>query len=170
MTRQYTRKRVGENKNVANKNIRKGAGRRMRLDSSLYEAKYPNQKLMWITDSGSDLDWWIQQGAECVTRDSVARKTIEGVNDKLSSGYVTVPSGTKPGGGVELSYLLRIDPDIYEELVTIPDAERQADIMQAMRLGGDQSGLERHLKGGGSIGTYAPNLPTGTGTGYNEIR
>ncbi len=161
---------VSENQNITNKNVRKGMRTRMKLDASIYEERYAGKKLMWITDSSSDLDWWIQQGAECVPRASVNRKVIEGVNDKQSTGFVTVPSGNKKDGSVELSYLMVIDHDIYDELVTIPEADRREEVKRAMRLGQDQSGLAAHLPGGGGIQTYAPNLPDGKSQGFNEIR
>jgi len=164
------RKPVSPNPKVANKNIRKGMARAMRLDSEIYEKIHAGKKLLKITDSGSELHWWLQNGAEPVERQSAPAKIFAGINDKFASGYVTWPSGTKADGSPELTYLLMIDPDVYDELVTVPNEQRQADIMEAMKLGADQSGLERHLKGGGSIQTYAPNLPVGDGRGYNEIR
>lgn len=170
MARQYIRKPVTENQNVTSKNIRKGMARQMRLDSAIYEEIHKGKKLLKITDSGSELHWWLQNGAEPVERQSAPSKIYPGINDKFASGYVTWPSGTKADGSTELTYLLMIDPEVYDQLYTTPNAERQADIMQAMKLGSDQSGLEKHLKGGGAIQTYAPNLPVGEGRGYNEIR
>lgn len=156
--------------NDDSKNIRKSSRRQMRLDSSMYEKAYHDKKLLKIPEDDREFHWLLQNGAEPVPRKLDNLKVFEGINDKNLNGWVTWPSGTKADGSVQLTYLLMIDPDTYDELYTKPNHERQAEIAEALRLGRDQSGLERHLKGGGSIQTYAPNLPTGTGQGFNEIR
>jgi hypothetical protein len=168
---QYTRRQpITENPELQNKNIRPSTRRQMRLDSAIYEEIHKDKKLMKITDSSADLHWWLQHGAEPVPRATDRIKVYKGINDKYESEWVTWPSGQRTNGTQELTYLLMIDPDLYDDLVTIPEQVRNDEIMTAMRLGKDQSGIEAHLKGGGSIKTYAPNLPTGEGVGFNEIR
>lgn len=156
--------------NTNDKAIRKSPHRQQRLDSTLYEQAYPNKKLLKIPEDNPEFHWLLQNGAEPVPRKTDKLKVFEGINDKSLNGWVTWPSGTKADGSVQLTYLLMIDPETYDELYTIPVEQRQQEIMEALRIGQDQSGLERHLKGGGAIQTYAPNLPVGDGRGFNEIR
>jgi hypothetical protein len=171
MARPYTRRQpITENPELQNKNVRPSLRKQMRLDSSLYEEIHKDKKLMKITDSSPELHWWLQNGAEPVPRQNERLKTFKGINDKYESEWVTWPSGTKKDGTIELTYLLMVEPELYDELIIIPKEERQAEIEQAMRLGKDQSGLETHLPGGGGIQTYAPNLPDGSGRGFNQIR
>ncbi len=156
--------------NTNPKAIRKNSHRQARMDSTLYEQAYPDKKLLKIPEDNPEFHWLLQSGAEPVPRKTEKLKVFEGINDKSQNGWVTWPTGTKADGTVQLTYLLMIDPQTYDEMYTIPDEQRMAEIKEAMRLGADQSGLERHLKGGGSIQTYAPNLPVGDGRGFNEIR
>jgi hypothetical protein len=171
MTRQYTKRQpISTNPDLTSKNVRPSTRKQMRLDSSLYEEMHKGKKLMKITDSSPELHWWLQNGAEPVPRQNERLKSFKGITDKYESEWVTWPSGTKKDGTIELTYLLMVDPEVYDQLITIPDEERQAQIEQAMRLGQNQSGLEQHLPGGGGIQTYAPNLPIGEGRGFNSIR
>lgn len=171
MTRQYTRRQpITDNAALQNKNVRPSLQRQMRLDSAIYEELHKDKKLMKIPNSSTEFHWWLQNGAEPVPRANEKVKTFKGINEKYDSDWVTWPSGTMKDGSPELTYLLMIDPQTYAELVTIPNEQRQREIEEAMKIGKDQSGLERHLKGGGAIQTYAPNLPIGDGQGYNQIR
>lgn len=153
------------------KAVRKNMARQQRMDSTLYEQAYPDKKLLKIPEDNPEFHWLLQSGAEPVPRKTDKLKVFEGINDKTLNGWVTWPSGTKADGSVQLTYLLMIDPETYDELYTRPDEQRMAEIKESLRLGADQSGIERHLKGGGSVQTYAPNLPVGGGgQGFNEIR
>lgn len=156
--------------NTNNKAIRKNPHRQMRMDSTLYEQAYPDKKLLKIPEDNAEFHWLLQNGAEPVERKTEKLKVFEGINDKGANSWVTWPTGTKADGTVQLTYLLKIDPETYDELYTMPEQQRMQEIAEAMRLGTDQSGIERALKGGGSIQTYAPNLPIGSGQGFNEIR
>jgi hypothetical protein len=169
MARQYTRRpAIAPDPNLTNKNKRPSLARQMKLDSTIYEEKYPDKKLMKIPEDDLSFHWWLQNGAEPVPRATASTKIYKGLNDKYESEWVTWPSGKKADGSVQLTYLLMIDPKTHYELDTLPLEQRQREIEQAMRLGRDQSGLEAHLPGGGGIQTYAPNLPTGAGQGLSE--
>lgn len=169
MARQYTRRApIAPDPKLEGKNTRPSLARQMRLDSTVYEKEHPNKKLMKIPDDSPEFHWWLQNGAEPVPRITASTKVFKGLNDKFESEWVSWPSGQKKDGSLQLTYLLMVDPDTYDQLVTIPEENRMAEISKAMRLGANASGLEGHLPGGGGIQTYAPNLPTGPGQGFSE--
>jgi hypothetical protein len=168
MPRGIRRQPITENPKLQNKNIRGNLQRQMKLDSSIYEEIHKDKKLMKWPDSSPMLHWWLQNGAEPVPRATEKMKIFKGINDKFDSEWVTWPSGTAKGGEPEVTYLLMVDPETYDEKVTLPDHHRNMEIAEAMRLGQNASGLEGHLPGGGGVQTYAPNLPTGPGRGFDE--
>ncbi len=169
----HVRQQVTENPAEQGKPIRQQYGRQLKLDASAYERAHPGKKLMWIADYNGGLDWWLANEAEPVPRNSIKRKVYPGLNDKAITDYVSVVGGVDDKGNVYNLVLLMIDPDLYEELKTGPEADRIEEISASLRMGQDSSGMsavEKHLKGGGSMKTYAPNLPVGEGQGFNEIR
>lgn len=166
----FIRPPITDNPKEQGKQVRQQFGKQLKLDASIYQRAHPDKKLMWISDYGTDVQWWLDHGAEPVPRNSVERKTYAGLNDKQTSEWVSEVGGKDSNGNVYRLYLLMIDPDTYDDFKTGPEAQRQEEIMEAMRLGSNQSDIAKHLPGGGGIETYAPNLPTGDGRGFNEIR
>lgn len=169
--------RANQNKGIrqpttgkAKKGVRADIGRQIQLDSEIYERLYPDKTLMKINDLNGDVQKWIDAGAEPVPARIPDRKVYAGINDKRTSEWVTWIGGTTDAGKEYLVYLLMMDPELYEEVKNRPQRARQEEIQRAMKIGGDASGENPHLPGGGGIQTYAPNLPTGGGQGFNQIR
>jgi len=94
----------------------------------------------------------------------------KGLNDKKDDGWVRRVGGKDKEGKTYYLYLLMIDPATYDELKVTPELERQKEIEAAMRIGHNASDIAQHLPGGGGVQTYAPNLPDGSGRGFNQIR
>lgn len=165
------RQPIDESPNQETKTVRKKIGRNMKLDVSYYERKYPDKKLLLPTDYGTDVEFWIQQGAVPVEKENEGAKIYKGINDsgKSDGGYVKFVGGKDKNGNVYHHVLLMIDPEIYDEVKLAPQRERQQEIERAMKTGQNQSDLAQHLPGGGGIGTYAPNLPDGQSQGFNRI-
>lgn len=153
------------------KRIRPKIGRNLKLDATEYQRRHPGMKLMWIPDYGSDLHEWIAAGAQPVPELDENTTIYPGINDNKKDGWVTRHGGIDTNSGKPyLMYLLMIDPALYDEMKIEPELERQQEIEKAMRLGANASDLSAHLPGGGGIQTYAPNLPDGSGQGFNQIR
>jgi len=168
--RKFIRDDISEDPQRRGKQIRSKIGRNLKLDVSEYQRAYPDKKLMLISDYGTDVQNWLDSGAEPVPRVSVERTIYKGINDKQSSEWVTFVGGKDRTGNLYNLVLLMIDPDLYNEIKIEPEKRRQQGIEQAMKLGANQSDISKHLPGGGGVQTYAPNLPVGTGTGFNTIR
>jgi hypothetical protein len=160
-----------ESPKVEAKTVRKKIGRNLKLDVSYYERKYPDKQLLLPTDYGTDVEFWIQQGAVPVPRENEGAKIYKGINDhdKSDGGYVKFVGGKDKNGNVYYHVLLMIDPEIYDEVKLAPQRERQQEIERAMKTGENQSDISKHLPGGGGVSTYAPNLPDGQNQGFNRI-
>lgn len=141
-----------------------------RMDSSVYERQYPDKKFIKANDLDGEVQRWIDAGAEPVKRHVEGRKVYAGINDHSDSDWVTWIGGTDSGGKEFLVYLLMIDPEAFAKYKTEPVAARQAEIEKALYRGVNQSGEKETLPGGGSMQTYAPNLPDGSGQGFNQIK
>lgn len=163
------RQPITENPDQMGKKIRPKIGQNRKLDVSAYELHYPDMKLMLISDYGTDVDNWIQWGAQPVPWLQDKQKTFKGINDKHHSEYVNFIGGKDRGGNVYRLWLLMIDPELYDEIKLAPERERQEQIRAAMKRGENQSDIAKHLPGGGGINTYAPTLPDGKTTGFNRI-
>lgn len=148
------------------KSIRKDMGRTRKLDADKYLKIHQDKKLMWINDLSGDVQRWIDEGAEPVPVVSLAKRSFEGITDKVESKWVRAVGGDDGMGGHFWVYLLMIDPDAYHELAIAPQRARQEMIRRAMRLGTDGSAMST----GPRLPTYAPNLPTGDERGIDITR
>ncbi len=123
---------------------------------------------MIINDLDGDVQRWLDAGAEPVPSKIEGRKTYAGLNDKAESQWVRFVAGQSAGGDAYYAYCLMMEKDLYDDYKLAPQRQRQNDIMESMLRGvGDKT---VSLGGGESVGSYAPNLPTGSGQGYNEIK
>lgn len=136
-------------------------GKRL-ADTTLYEEMYSDRKLMWVNDLNGDVQRWIDDGAEPVPVHVRSDRKFEGITDKVESKWVRSVGGDDGMGGHFWVYLLMVDPEVYEDVKTGPEKERQAAINRAMhqrgRAGGDASDMN---EGGPKLQSYAPHLPTG---------
>lgn len=151
--------------NQNSKAVRPSLSRNMKLDSEFYENEAPNMKHMKINNIDGEVEWWLQRGAVPVERKSEKLQVFKGINDKQDSEYVQWHGGESDGQPFNV-VLLRISPEDYEKYKTGPERERQEDIRKAMfrNKGKDPTGES------GDVPTYAPNLPTGDGQGFNTIK
>lgn len=135
-------------------------------DITQYLERYQDMQLLWVNDLQGDVQRWIDVGAEPVPVHSLAKKTFEGITDKVESKWVRSVGGDDGMGGHFWVYLMMIEPDAYHEVRIQPQLDRQELIRRAMKAGADESGME----GGIMIPTYAPNLPTGDVRGIDIQR
>jgi hypothetical protein len=136
-----------------------------RLDSSWYEAKYPDMKFMWILDTAGDVDKYLRAGAQ-IQKDESGEQyggDTHGYKAKNRQGYVSVIGGTDHGVPVE-QILLKMPKEKYEALVIKPKQDRNIAIRDAMGRG--EASAED--KDGSKLATYAANTPTG-GQGFEQI-
>lgn len=136
-----------------------------RLDSSWYEAKFPNHKFMWILDTGGEVDKYLRAGAEIQQDLSNEQHNTDthGYKAKNRKGYVSVIGGTDHGVPVE-QILLKMPKELYEKIITNPKKQRNLDIREAMGRGNASS----EDRDGSDLQTYAANTPTG-GVGFEQI-
>lgn len=136
-----------------------------RLDSSWYEARYPDHKFLWILDTGGDVDKYLRAGAEIQKDESGEQinSDTHGYKSKGRKSYVSVIGGTDHGVPVE-QILLKMPKDRYAQLVTNPKHQRNQDIRDAMGRG--QASKED--KDGSNLETYAASTPTG-GKGFEQL-
>ena len=150
---------------------RKPMGQVKRLDADKYVEAYPEKKLMWVNDVDGQVQRWVDAGAEPVPvkipgeRQAREVKEFAGITDRHDSEWVRAIGGPDGQGGTLYVYLLMIEPEVYDELVTYPERERQHNIRRRIMGGTDQSDDST----GPKLPSYAPNLPTG-GTGFDESR
>lgn len=163
------RQPITENPLQHGKETRRRLNKGMKLDVSRYEELHRDKKLMLISDYGTDVQWWLDNGAQPVPLATDPKKVYKGINDKQESEWVSFVGGKDGSGNQYRMYLLMIDPSLYEQFKLAPERERQEEIEKAMRIGANASDIAGHLPGGGGMQTYAPNLPTGSGQGYGEI-
>ena len=168
--RSSTQQPVTDGNEKANntKSVRRHIGAQIKMDMQPYVDKYPNKKLMLINDLDGDVQRWLDAGAEPIPSVVAGRKTYEGLNDKVSNQWVRFVAGQNPSGEAYYAFGLMMDPELYDEYKLAPQRQRHEDIDNAMRRG--VASESASLTSGSEIGSYAPNLPTGTGQGYNEIR
>lgn len=164
------RQPISEDGSKNDKNVRKGMGQQLKLDMSAYIELYPNKQLMLINDLDGDVQQWLDAGAEPIPSQLPDRKIFKGLNDKVESEWVRFVGGALPSGETYYAYGLMMDPDLYAEYKHAPMQKRKADIKAAMTGGKSDEAGGAPLPGGGNVMTYAANLPTGQGQGYNEIR
>jgi hypothetical protein len=153
----------------ATKNVRPKIGAQVKIDMDRYVAEYPDMKLMVINDQDGDVQRWLDAGAEPIKAQIKGRKIYEGLNDRSENDWVKFVVGQNPDGSAMMAYGLMMDPDAYDAYKLAPARARQDNIKNAMYQG-QSSETPESLEGGGNVGSYAPNLPTGEGKGYNEIR
>ena len=150
------------------KKVRRHIGALIKMDMQPYIDEYPGKKLMLINDEDGDVQRWLDAGAEPIPSKIQGRKVYEGLNDKASSGWVRFVAGQKQSGESYYAYGLMMDPDLYDEYKLAPQRNRHEDVQNAMR--GGMASESARFSGGENMKSYAPNLPTGTGQGYNEIK
>lgn len=155
------RQPITEDNSKGGKQIRPSLTSQMKLESEIYELAYPDKKLLKENDLDGKIQWWLDRGAEPVPVQHERRAVYKGLNDKGDSDWVCWPGGNDDGTPFKV-YLLMIDPELYDHYKLAPQRKRQEDIRAAMKLG----------KGDGSKDalTYAPNLPDGSGQGFNQIK
>jgi len=158
----------GNEQSNDNKTVRRKIGAQVKMDIQPYIDLYPNKKLMIINDLDGDVQRWLDAGAEPIPAVIQGRKIYEGLNDKAGSQWVKFVAGQAANGETYYAYGLMMDKDLYDDYKHAPQRQRQADIRNAMEQGVSDSSAS--LKSGQNIGSYAPNLPTGAGQGYNEIK
>ncbi len=147
------------------KSQRKGMGQAKRLNADKYLLEYPEHQLMWVNDTNGDVERWLDEGAEPVPVQSKAAKEYKGLTDRRESEWVRAIGGDDGMGGHFWVYLLKVERQLYAELVTEPEQDRLDLIKRAMHMGRDQS--DDNENRGLKLPSYAPNLPTG-GTGFAE--
>ena len=150
------------------KSVRRKIGAQIKMDMQPYIDQYPDKKLALINDRDGDVQRWLDAGGELIPAKIIGRKVYEGFNDKAASGYVRFPAGQEAGGETYFAYGIMMDPDLYDDYKLAPQRQRQEDIQNAMRRGVASESAQ--FEGGGGMKSYAPNLPTGEGQGYNEIK
>ena len=152
----------------ANKRVRRQIGAQIKMDMQPYVDQYPDKKLMLINDMDGDVQRWLDAGAEPIPAKISGRKTYEGLNDKAANPWVRFVAGQNPSGDAYYAYGLMMDPELYDEYKLAPQRKRHEDIQNAMKRGvaSDSASFD----GGENVQSYAPNLPTGTGQGYNQIK
>ena len=121
--------------------------------------------MLWVNDRRGDVQRWINEGAEPVPVHTKAAKVFEGITDAHESKWVRNIGGEDARGHFWV-YLLMINPQLYYELKTGPERERQRMIREAIIAGADQS----NYGDGPKLPSYSPNLPTGDGMGFKESR
>jgi hypothetical protein len=154
------RQPITDDNSKGGKQIRPTLNAKYILDSEIYEQIHKDKKLMKINEINGEVQHWLDRGAEPVPVQHEQRKVYKGLNDKKESEWVCWPGGTHDGTPFKV-YLLMIDPELYAHYKTEPERKRQADIRAAMYRG---EGTENDAQ------TYAPNLPDGSGRGFNTIR
>lgn len=166
--RNNVRAPVDKSTTNTNKGVRRVIGAQIKMDMSAYEDQYPDKKLMIINDIDGDVQRWLDAGAEPVPSKIEGRKTYEGLNDKGASQWVRF--STSNGDRQFYAYGLMMDKDLYFDYKHAPQIQRHRDTTAAMKQG--KSGASESLSlpdGAAEVGSYAPNLPDGSGQGYNEI-
>lgn len=152
-----------DEKGFDSRKSRKPIGAVKRLDADKYQRAYPDKKLVWENDMDGRVQRWIDAGAEPVPVDVKGDRVFEGITDRHESQWVRAIGGDDGHGNVYQVYLLMMAPELYDELVTEPERHRLEEIRRAMKGGGDQS----DDRSGPKLPSYAPNLPTGIGTGID---
>ena len=150
------------------KKIRRQIGAQIKMDMQPYIDQYPDMKLMLINDVDGDVQRWLDAGAELIPSKVIGRKTYEGFNDKSANPWVRFVAGQNSNGEAYYSYGLMMDPDLYDEYKLAPQRQRHKDVQDAMKRGKVSDAAS--FDGGENVKSYAPNLPTGDGQGYNQIK
>lgn len=165
------REPVTEDGSKANKNVRKGMGQQLKMDMTPYLEQYPNMQLMLINDIEGDVQRWLDAGAVPIPAKIPDRKIFEGLNDKVDNKWVRFVGGSRADNGeTYYTYGLMMEPEAYAQYKHAPMDQRKADIKASMTAGKTDQDGGANLPGGGQVMTYAANLPTGQGQGYNELR
>ena len=150
------------------KKVRRHIGAQIKMDMQPYIEQYPNKKLMLINDQDGDVQRWLDAGAEPIPTTVSGRKVYPGLNDRASSEWVRFVAGQTPSGEPYYAYGLMMDPDLYDEYKLAPQRKRHEDVENAMKRGVASDSAS--FQGGENMPSYAPNLPTGDGQGYNQIK
>ena len=150
------------------KKMRRKIGAQIKMDMEPYLALYPGKQLMLINDLDGDLQRWLDAGAEPIPAAIADRKVYEGLNDKAATQWVRFVGGQFGNGEVYYTYGLMMDKDLYDEYKLQPQRDRHQEVQAAMF--GGKSSEDGNLQAGGQIKSYAANLPTGDGVGYNQVR
>lgn len=158
---------VNENKGV-DKKVRRKIGAQIKMDMQPYIDLYPDKALMVVNDLDGDLQRWLDAGAEPIPTARKDRATYEGLNDKAATQWVRFVGGQFGNGETYYTYGLMMNKDLYDEYKHSPQRDRHEEVKRAMF--GGQSSQDGSLSSGQSIKSYAANLPTGDGVGYNQVR
>jgi hypothetical protein len=150
------------------KKVRRQIGAQIKIDIRAYEEHYPNKKLMIINDQDGDVQRWLDAGAELIPAKVSSRKIYAGFNDKADNEWVRFVAGQNQDGSAYYAYGLMMEPEDYDHYKLAPQRQRHEDIQAALKTGVPSESA--NFGGGESVKSYAANLPTGEGQGYNEIR
>lgn len=131
--------------------------RKKRIDISVYEDKYKGKKFCVINDMDGEVQKYIDAGFEPVEQSNRSGREFKGLTDRNTGEWAKWVVGTNEGGQPMHAYLLMIEKDMYEKIITGPLKKRNQDIQKAMGRG-EASANDRD---GAKVETYAPNLPTG---------
>jgi len=145
-------------------------GYRKRMDAGKYLAmeEFKGKTIFWENQLDGAIDFWLDNGAEPIPSRSKTGRTFKGLNDAGPSQWVRALAGTDEGGNAFYAYLLMMDPKDYDLVKHAPIRRRQEAIKAALTKGVSQSGdQEETMPGGGTISTYAANLPDG-GKGFSR--
>lgn len=140
--------------------------RKKRIDTSIYEDKYPGKKFCVINDMDGDVQKYIDAGFEPVKSANRTDREFKGLTDRNTGEWVKWVVGTSDAGVALDAYLLMIDKDMYQQIITGPLKARNHEIQQAMGLAARNGEAGADARDGAKVETYAPNLPTG-GQGFD---
>lgn len=135
--------------------------------SKLYAAKYPDDQLFWVNDWEPNFHQWRDRDADLIPSETRGKKEWEGVTTGKGIGTWVCLMGTATiDGNPGTTYLMKIDPDLYDYYKLAPDRDRNEAIQASLHGGGASKGAR---DSGNELQTYSPNLPTGGDeTGYAE--
>lgn len=146
------------------KKIRRQQGAHQKMDLQHYIDMYPEMTCFWCNDLDGELQRWLDVGAQPIPASDPNREIFEGINDTQATKYVRHAVGTTEGGQTYFAFGLMMDPELYDEYKHAPERQRLADIDRSL-YGGRAEADEL-----GAVKSYAANLPTGSGKGYNQIK
>ena len=151
------------------KRLRQMIGRGIKMDAQPYIDAYPGKAVAIVNDLDGELENWLSCGARKVPRIGLSDERRKSFNDANESECARFFAGSTQGGVAYYAYVVVMDADLYDEVKNAPDRERMAQIRNAM-YGGKSDETPGSFGSGDALKSYAPNLPTGEGRGFNEIR
>jgi hypothetical protein len=142
--------------------IRALTGKQKVLDPSHYQAmpEYKDKTLFYCSDENGEVDRMLSAGAQPVPRKSKSATAYKGINDQVSSEWEFKVVDKDKAGNPIRNYLLFMDKDDYYNYRIKPNDDRNAAIMQTMKMGQLNSN-EAVMPGVKGLKTYAPNTTAG---------